>query len=56
MELLLSRKIDELGRITLPSELRIKMGWRTDDEVSIYKVDDNTLILQSKPTSPKCAI
>ena len=45
MERLSSRTIDELGRIVLPSELR-KDGWNDGSTVSIYRADENTVILQ----------
>ena len=48
MELQSSRKIDELGRILLPIELRNKMGWEANDSVSLYFVDGNTVIMQLK--------
>jgi len=46
MELLVSRRIDDLGRIALPCEIRKKLGWGECDVVSIYHVDNNTLMLQ----------
>ena len=58
MELLISRKIDELGRITLPSELRNKLGWETGDELALYSVDRNTMLVQltEKASGPSCVI
>ena len=38
--------VDELGRIRIPSEIRRKLGWTTTDQIAIYHVDKNTLILQ----------
>jgi len=46
MEKLSSRKIDELGRIVLPSELRKQPGWGTGEKVAVYYVNESTLILQ----------
>jgi len=46
MERICERKVDELGRIVLPSEVRSKLGWGTGDSVSLYYVDDDKLLLQ----------
>lgn len=46
MERLGTRKIDELGRVVLPSELRAKFGWGEKDSLAMYYVDDNTLMIQ----------
>jgi len=39
------RKVDELGRIVLPMELRKTLGIRKEDPVEIF-VDDNNIILR----------
>ena len=39
------RKVDELGRIVLPIELRHTLGIGPKDSLEIY-VDDNTVILR----------
>lgn len=39
------RKIDDLGRIVLPMELRKKMGIGQKDPIEIY-VDGNSIILK----------
>ena len=51
-----SRKIDELRRIVLPSEARAKLGLGNGDKVSVYYGSDNTLILQLTEKYPgkKC--
>ena len=41
-----SRKIDDLGRIILPSLLRGLLNLKEGDSVAIYYVDNNTAILQ----------
>ena len=58
MELLTTKKIDELGRIRLPEKSRKEMGWSAGDTVSVYQMDKNTLILQlsEKCLEPKCVI
>lgn len=42
------RRLDELGRITLPKELRDVRGIRVGDPVEIY-VDGDTICLRKKP-------
>ena len=39
------RKVDELGRVVLPIELRRNMGIEIKDSLEIF-VDENTIILQ----------
>ena len=46
MERICVRKVDELGRIVLPSEVRSKLGWGTGDSVSLYYVESDKLMLQ----------
>jgi transcriptional pleiotropic regulator of transition state genes len=48
------RRLDELGRITLPKELRDVRGIRVGDPVEIY-VDGDTICLRKKPEKI-CAI
>ena len=40
------RKIDELGRIVLPAEMRNAFGWESESKVAITKQDD-CLILRT---------
>ena len=40
-----NRKIDELGRLILPSSLRKDMDWDTGDSIALYALDKNTVIL-----------
>ncbi|MCL2049415.1 MAG: AbrB/MazE/SpoVT family DNA-binding domain-containing protein [Defluviitaleaceae bacterium] len=44
MDKLITRTIDELGRIVLPHELRKMKGWEIGDQLSI-SVTDNAIIL-----------
>ena len=46
MERFSARKLDELGRVVLPMEIRRRLGWKSMDMVSVYLVDDNTVMLQ----------
>lgn len=45
------RKVDELGRVVLPIELRRTLGIEIKDALEIY-VDENTIIL--KKYEPAC--
>ena len=45
------RKVDELGRIVLPVELRKNLGIESKDAVEIF-VDGNTIVL--KKYEPSC--
>ena len=40
----MSRKVDELGRVTIPKEIRTKFDIRTNDRLNIY-VEDETINL-----------
>jgi len=42
----IARKIDELGRIVLPIELRRKLNIDVKDALEIYTDDDNSIILR----------
>jgi transcriptional pleiotropic regulator of transition state genes len=50
-----ARKVDELGRIVLPSELRKKLDWSEGDSVSVIE-NDGTVILKlfERCRGPKC--
>lgn len=36
----ITRKLDSLGRITIPKGLRSRMGWAENDELEIYTDND----------------
>jgi transcriptional pleiotropic regulator of transition state genes len=40
----MTRKIDDLGRVVIPIELREKLGIKKQDQLEIY-VDNETIIL-----------
>ncbi|PED46527.1 AbrB/MazE/SpoVT family DNA-binding domain-containing protein [Bacillus cereus] len=50
-----TRKIDELGRIVLPKELRTTLGIAEKDPVEIF-VEDEKIILQKYKSYNACAI
>jgi len=39
-------KVDELGRIELSDKLIQKMGWKLEDKIAVYYVDDGMAILK----------
>ncbi|HHU18773.1 MAG TPA: AbrB/MazE/SpoVT family DNA-binding domain-containing protein [Bacilli bacterium] len=49
------RKVDELGRVVIPIELRRTLGIAEKDALEIY-VDDERIILQKYKPSMTCAI
>lgn len=50
-----TRKIDELGRIVLPKELRTTLGIAEKDPIEIF-VEDEKIILQKYKSYDVCAI
>ena len=55
MEALVKRKIDEMGRISLPTEFRKEYGWAEGDTVSIYRVKNILFMeLTGKRQDPTC--
>ncbi|PFV34686.1 AbrB family transcriptional regulator [Bacillus thuringiensis] len=51
----ITRKIDELGRVVLPKELRTTLGIAEKDPVEIF-VEDEKIILQKYKSYDACAI
>ena len=53
----ITRKIDDLGRINLPLELRKALDWGIGDEIKLKCVDDTvTLELSQKSENPQCSV
>lgn len=48
------RKVDELGRIVLPIELRRTLDIATQDEMEIFVVDDQIVLRKHEPTCVFC--
>lgn len=48
------RKIDELGRIVLPAEMRSKLHLEKEDAVNIECVNDKIILSKAKPTCVIC--
>lgn len=49
------RKIDELGRIVLPIEIRRNLGINEKDPIEIF-VEDDKIIMQKYAPSKTCAV
>lgn len=54
MKLIAERKIDELGRIVIPSEIRQKLGIENLSAVAIYEDDEKIILQKSKPSCKLC--
>lgn len=50
-----TRRVDELGRIVLPKELRRTLGIVEKDPIEIF-VEDEKIILQKYKSNDACAI
>ncbi|MDF2485694.1 MAG: AbrB family transcriptional regulator [Herbinix sp.] len=50
------RKLDELGRITLPMELRRTMDIKEADPLQIFVNDDQIVLKKYISDAPKCAL
>jgi len=40
-----TRKIDDLGRVSIPKEVRKMLGWNSQDEIAMEFTSDNKIIL-----------
>ena len=40
------RRIDDLGRIVLPKEIRKKLDWQEEDALKFYFDENNNLVLK----------
>lgn len=49
-----TRKVDELGRIALPAEIRANLNIAAGEELNILQDEHNQVILKKKP--PRCAL
>lgn len=49
------RKVDELGRVVIPIELRRTLGIQEKDPIEIY-VEDDQIVLQKHTSNTACSI
>ena len=40
-----SRKIDNLGRVTIPKPIRDRLRWEQNDEIEFYTMDGASVVL-----------
>ena len=45
----ISRPIDQLGRIVIPSEWRKLLGWAIGDNIEICRDEDNLILKKAEP-------
>lgn len=50
----MTRKLDELGRIVLPMEMRSKLHLEKEEAVNIDCVNDKIILSKAKPTCVIC--
>ena len=43
-----SHKIDDLGRLLMPNELRNELGWETGDTLSLCRLKDTVVVSLEK--------
>ncbi len=49
------RKVDDLGRIVIPIELRRNLGIDKEDSLEIYVEDDHIMLKKYSPTCAFCS-
>ncbi|MDD4699749.1 MAG: AbrB/MazE/SpoVT family DNA-binding domain-containing protein [Oscillospiraceae bacterium] len=54
MKLITERKIDELGRIVLPSEIRSKLGITSKSTIGIFEDNGNIVLKKTEPSCKLC--
>lgn len=54
MNLIAERKIDELGRIVLPAEIRQKLGITSKSTVGIYENGGRIVLCKAEPSCKLC--
>jgi AbrB family looped-hinge helix DNA binding protein len=50
-----TRKIDSMGRVSIPKSIRDRLGLREGEEIEVYTIKDgtNTYVAFAKPTPQK---
>ena len=48
------RRIDALGRVVLPMELRRSLGWREQDRVEIFTEGEQVVLRRFEPNCSFC--
>ena len=50
------KKIDSVGRIVIPSEIRTSLHWKANDEIELTIKDDSLMLKKKIHDCPKCLI
>lgn len=45
-----NRKVDNLGRVTIPKSIRDRLGWAQNDDIEFYTMDNAFIVLSKKKT------
>jgi len=49
-----TRKLDELGRVILPIELRKQLDWEVKDALNIFRDGDKIILSKARPSCIFC--
>jgi len=49
-----TRKLDELGRVVLPIELRKQLDWEVKDALNIFRDGDKIILSKARPSCIFC--
>lgn len=50
------KKIDSVGRIVIPMEIRNTLNWKTNDEIELINQDDKLILKKHYPRVKSCCI
>lgn len=50
------KKIDSVGRIVIPMELRNSLGWKSNDEIELCEQDGSLILTKHIVKQGQCAI
>ena len=43
-----NRKVDNLGRVTIPKSIRDRLGWTQNDDIEFYTMNNEFIVLSKK--------
>ena len=43
-----NRKVDNLGRVTIPKSIRDRFGWTQNDDIEFYTMNNEFIVLSKK--------
>ena len=53
---MITKKIDSVGRIVIPMELRNSLGWKSNDEIELCEQDGKLILTKHIIKQGQCAI